>query len=263
MRAFIPWAAVLALATLGTLAPAQPGIEIQGSGIAGTEVVIEMTAPPGQWGILYLGLFAQPTRSWTGQLLGIGPGAVPVWAGPFGASGRATYRFAVPAVTELIGKGMAFFQFETFELRLVPLLIQAKDVSPGAYFVVVAPGTGAPTRFGVDGTESIVGSKVRLRCTGTPGEFLFAYYGNMALPILLPDGTNVAAFPPLPLTPVPVLLNAQGQYETDFQIADIPGLIGTNVCAQFQTFALAGFPPTVVLRDSSCCLLFTVKARAP
>jgi hypothetical protein len=240
---------------------AQPGIEIEGSGIAGTDVRVHLTGPSGEFFVLYFGLLAQPTRSWSGQQLGIGPYPIPVSAGQFGSSGKARFKFPVPDVPALIGKAMAFFQFETFELKLVPPSFVAKNVSPGAYFVLAPPGSGNPTRFGTAATDSALGSTVKLSCAGQPGDFLLGYYGNIALPVMLPDGTNVCALPPIPFTPLLARLDGQGTLATEFKIPEIPGLVGTNICLQFQTFSLAGFPPQLVLKDSSCCLLLTVKEK--
>lgn len=255
------WLAACCLGLAAAAVSAQPGIEIEGSGIAGTEVRVHLTGPSGEFFVLYFGLLAQPTRSWTGQQLGIGPYTIPVWAGQFGGSGRATFKFPVPNVPVLVGKAMAFFQFETFELKLLPPSFEAKNVSPGAYFVVAPPGSGKATRFGTAATDSVLGSTVKLNCAGQPGDFLLGYYGNIAFPVMLPDGTNVCALPPIPFTPLLARLDAQGKLATEFKIPEIPGLVGTNICLQFQTFSLAGFPPQLVLKDSSCCLLLTVKKK--
>ena len=254
-------AIALALAIAG-LSTAQPGIAIEGSGIGGTEVQVHLSGDPGEFFLLYLGLLGQPTDSWTGQKLGIGPSPIPIWAGRFDASGQATYKFPVPDVPELAGKIMAFFQFETFEVVLFPPSFKPKNVSPGAYFVLAPAGSGEPTRFGVDRTNSQVGSTVALSCQGQPGDFILAYWGTSAVPLLLPDGTNVGVVPPLPFTTLTDRMDAQGLFVTRFPIPDEPALVGTNVCMQFQTYAIQLFPPAINLKDSSCCLLFTIKPKA-
>ena len=64
---------VMFLLTLAITLPAQPGIEIEGSGIVGTEVKVHLTGDSGDYYLLYMGFFAEPMKSWTGQTLGIGP----------------------------------------------------------------------------------------------------------------------------------------------------------------------------------------------
>lgn len=240
---------------------AQPGIEIEGSGIVGTDVQVHLAGKTGDFFLLYFGLAAQPSKSWTGQQLGIGPYVLPIWAGQFGGTGKATLKFPVPDVPALVGKAMAFFQFETFEFQLIPPSFKATNVSPGAYFVVAPSGSGMATRFGTEPTDSVLGSTVKLNCAGQPGDFILGYYGNIALPVMLPDDTNISALPPIPFTPLLARLDAQGKLATEFPIPDIPALVGTNVCLQFQTFTIGGFPPALTLKDSSCCLLLTVKKK--
>jgi len=240
---------------------AQPGIEIEGSGIVGTEVKVHLTGNAGDYYLLYMGLLANPTESWTGQLLGIGPAYFPVSAGRFDSSGRFTFQFPVPDVPELVGKGMAFFQFETFEVKIWPPSFTAKNVSPAAYFVAAAADTGKETLFGVEGTDSVLGSTLNFTFRGQPDDFLLGYYGNIALPVMLEDGTNICVLPPIPFTKLLAMFDKNGTYKDSFIIPEIPALVGTNVCFQFQTFNYVIFPPSVVLKDSSCCLMVTVKAK--
>ena len=251
----------LFLLALAITLPAQPGIEIEGSGIVGTEVQVHLTGDAGDFYLLYMGFFANPIQSWTGQILGIGPVTLPVFVGQFDATGRALYRFSVPNVPELVGKGMAFFQFETFELKILPPAIIAKAVSPGAYFVVAAEKSGQPTKFSLEGTDSVIGSMLDFHFKGQPNDFVLGYWGTIALPVLLPDSTIVAALPPVPFTPFPALLDARGDYKIRFQIPEVPALVGTNLCFQFQTYTFQLFPPALVLKDSSGCLLVTVKGK--
>jgi len=208
-----------------------------------------------------MGFFAEPMKSWTGQTLGIGPVTLPVAVGQFDTTGRALFRFPVPNVPVLVGIGMAFFQFETFEIKILPPAIIAKAVSPGAYFVVAAEKSGQPTKFSVEGTDSVLGSILKFHLKGQPNDFVLGYWGIIALPVALPDSTIVAALPPVPFTPFPALLDARGEYKSNFQIPEVPGLVGTNLCFQFQTYTFQLFPPALVLKDSSGCLLVTVKGK--
>lgn len=253
-------AALVAIQARGIAQDRAPGIAIDGSGIIGTSVNIDMSGEPGHWFILYLGLLPAPTQSWTGQTIGLGQYYVPVNAGRFDASGQASFQFPIPDIDDLVGLGMAYFQFETFEAQVFPPSFEAKAVSPGAYFIVAPKGSGNPTKFAVDPTHTEIGSTLTLRMTAQPGDFVVGYWGLYAAPVVIPEVQTVIGVVPAALfTPLLARLDGNGEYVSTFPIPDVPTIIGINAYFQYQTFKLTGFPPTASLEDSSMCLFFTVQ----
>jgi len=253
-------AAVIAAGAATRAAAQAPGIAIEGSGTVGTSVTLHLAGAPGDWYILYVGLLPQPVASWTGQRLGIGSYYAPVGAGRFDATGRATFVVPIPVIQELVGIGMPLFQFETFSVQVFPPSWKAKNVSPGAYFVVAPAGSARTTTFGLDPTDSRIGQPLTFRMKGEPGDFLVAYFGLAALPVLLPDNdTVIGVLPPYPFTSLLSRFAADGTFTQGFGIPDSPAIVGINAYFQFQSFTLGGFPPQLTLRDSSGCLLITVK----
>lgn len=253
-------ALALTLATAVTL-PAQRtpnAIEVTGSGIIGTTVNLRLRGASGDRYVLYVGVVPGPVRALSGQRLGVGQAYLPVMTGTFGTSGVADVPIPVPDIAQLVGLGIAFFQFETFRVQLVPPALVPTGVSPGAIVVLAPKGSGNPTTFGCDPTTSAIGSTLTMRMKGAPGELLVGYWGTTAAPIVLdPIQTVVGVIPVATFTPLLAAFDAQGDYSATFTIPDTPAAIGVNAYFQFQTFALVGFPPQFQLRDSSCGLFVT------
>ncbi len=255
-------ACALALATLtATALTAQRtpnAIEVTGSGIIGTNVDLQLRGASGDRYVLYVGVIPGPVGAVSGQRLGVGQAYLPVATGTFDSSGSANVRIPVPDIAQLVGVGIAFFQFETFRIQLVPPALVPTGVSPGAFVVMAPKGSGNPTTFGCDPTTSAIGSTLTLRMKGTPGDFVVGYWGTTAAPIVLdPIQTVVGVIPVATITPLLAAFDAQGDYSTTFTIPDTPVAIGVNAYFQFQTFALVGFPPQLQLGDSSCGLFVT------